>query len=77
MLIGDPPHSWLSYINPYPPLTHTIEMQDALRDERRSKNFKEFAEKALVGENVHFLLAVLKYKHVAELCLIESSKGAK
>ena len=52
-------------------------MQDALRDERRAIKFKEFAEKALVGENVHFLLAVLKYKHIAELCLIESSKEAK
>ena len=52
-------------------------MQDALRDDRRSKKFKEFAEKALVGENVHFLLAVLRYKVVAENCLIESSKVAK
>ena len=52
-------------------------MQVALRDERRAIKFKEFAEKALVGENVHFLLAVLKYKHIAELCLIESSKEAK
>ena len=56
---------------------YLIEMQDALRDDRRSKKFKEFAEKALVGENVHFLLAVLKYKYVAENCLIESSKVAR
>jgi hypothetical protein len=41
------------------------EMQMCLADPPRAESFRKFADKALVVENVDFLLSVLKYKQVS------------
>jgi len=50
------------------------DMYNALLDQERARNFRDYAEKALVVENVDFLLAVNKYRKDAADVLIESSK---
>jgi len=50
------------------------DMYNALLDPERANNLREYAEKALVVENVDFLLAVNKYRTDSVNSLIESSK---
>lgn len=50
------------------------DMYNALSDPERANNLREYAEKALVVENVDFLLAVNKYRKESTEALIESSK---
>lgn len=52
------------------------EMHDALRDPGRSASFRTFADKALVVENVDFLLSLEAFERECEEELMESSKGA-
>ena len=46
-------------------------MQTALEDENLSIRFRSFAEKALVVENVDFLLDVINFKKVGIIHLID------
>jgi hypothetical protein len=52
------------------------DMQTALKDPERTQKFRQFAEKALVVENVDFLLAVQKYRKTSAEMLSECSKTA-
>ena len=60
-----------------PALGHNVEtasldeMQTALEDETVSINFRKFAEKALVVENVDFLLDVINFKKVNMLNVLD------
>jgi hypothetical protein len=49
-------------------------MYNALSDPERAQKLREYAEKALVVENVDFLLAVNKYRKDSVNALIEASK---
>jgi len=50
------------------------DMYNALSDPERAQKLREYAEKALVVENVDFLLAVNKYRKDSANALIEASK---
>jgi hypothetical protein len=52
------------------------EMHDALRDAARSVHFRAFADKALVVENVDFLLSLDAFERECAVELMESSKAA-
>lgn len=52
------------------------EMHDALRDAGRSATFRAFADKALVVENVDFLLSLEAFERECEEEVMESSRGA-
>ena len=52
------------------------EMYNVLADPERAQKFRNFAENALVVENVDFLLAVDKYRKTSTDSIIESSKYA-